>query len=444
MKALKHILWTLAILAAIPAFAQKETIRMKDGTEYTGYIARQNYADGTGEIAYSRVVKTIPLEDILSRQTENREVEKLSPEWLAWAKENGKLETLRDISYLPVTILAVKGDSTREYYILLNGSRSLQAFSISDGVAAIKMSDIEYVQKPERCSALLTDIDDVVQTELATFTGIIREQRPGELITVWNRADRSLHAIDYADIRSVGKAAFNPDYPIWEQSACLERLYFKKGGATEPGLVMENGFGEDINLLFAVPAGSGMDLRQYKYEDITAVEKIPNPGYKPRYDIILAEGEARVNRDSTLVAADILPLEQDGILRFFYLNPEKPEAVAQVADAKVCIETHMAGLADIYVARAQEVTLPESAFKALAAGAKPGKVKKDEPEVTLMTYTYQSLMESEVEIERSVSINGTVKLEFTLPEPGLWFVYIRKQKLCWALQLPEPVIDFTL
>ena len=95
MRILRYILsFSVFMLVAFPLFAQRETIRMKDGTEYTGYISRQNYADGTGEITYSRVTRSIAIEDILSRQTDNREVEKLSAEWLEWAQANDKLETL--------------------------------------------------------------------------------------------------------------------------------------------------------------------------------------------------------------------------------------------------------------------------------------------------------------------------------------------------------------
>ena len=218
-------------------------------------------------------------------------------------------------------------------------------------------------------------------------------------------------------------------------------------------------------------------MRQYKYDDIASVEKMPNPGYAPRYDIILPEGEARINRDSTLVAADILTLEDT-----FFLNPEKTETVEVVAAPAVCIETHMSGIAEVYVAKAQAVVVPKSEYAArmqglktewldyartvaemsadwtdyyhnggtggwgnegyrahivnFMQGLKAPKPKKDEPSVTLNTFTYKSLFESEVDVTRSESINGTVKLEFTLPEAGIWFVYLRKKNICWVISLP--------
>ena len=161
------------------------------------------------------------------------------------------------------------------------------------------------------------------------------------------------------------------------------------------------------------------------------MEKMPNPGYAPRYDIILQEGEARINRDSTLVAADILSLGD-----YFYLNPEKSETMAKVAAPAVCIETHLPGIAEVYVAKAQESVMTQAAYEAQLNGLKVPKSKKDEPTVTLEMYTYKSLFESEVEVTRSESINGTVKLEFTLPEPGVWFVYLRKKNLCWVISYP--------
>lgn len=433
MRTVKYFLCLLGFaLAYLPLLAQRETIRLKDGTEYTGYISRQNYADGTGEITYSRFTRSIAVEDILSRMTDNREVEKLSAEWLDWARENDKLETLRNVSYLPLTHMAVKGDVARDYYVLLSGTKQVRCFSISAGKAKISMADIESVRKPERENTLLTDINDVLQTETRTYTGVIREQQPGARITIWNDADRTLYAIDYAEIRSVGKSAFNPDYPIWEQAACLERLHFKGGWSTEPGLIMESGFGADINLLFAVPAGKGSDVRQYKYEDIASVEKLPNPGYAPRYDVILSEGEARINRDSTLVASEILTIGD-----MFLLNPEKTETVATVTDPSVTIETHLSGAFDVYVAKSVSSQWAESTYRAHIEGLKVPKPKKDEPVITLEVFTYKSLFESDIDVKRSESMNGTIKLEFTLPEPGVWFVYLRKKNLCWVISYPS-------
>ena len=137
-----------------------------------------------------------------------------------------------------------------------------------------------------------------------------------------------------------------------------------------------------------------------------------------------------MNRDSVLTAASILPLEKDGTLYCFYLDPQNSAAVARVADAKVTIETHLAGLAEVYVAKSQNLAVKPSA-----------KPKKGEPDIILQTFSYQTLFESDVDVERSVSINGTTKLEFTLPEPGLWFVYLRKKNVCWALELLPPPQD---
>ena len=61
--------------------------------------------------------------------------------------------------------------------------------------------------------------------------------------------------------------------------------------------------------------------------------------------------------------------------------------------------------------------------------------KKDKAEKTidLLGYTYTSLFESEIDAESITSINGTTKISFTLPEPGLYFIYLRRNGKCWAV-----------
>lgn len=441
MKLYKAICLTAFMFSGISLFSQNQTITLKDGTVYEGYISNQDYTSGQGKISYFRMTKTFLSDDIQGKRTEKKEFGNLSKEWQDWAIENNKVETVGKDRFVSLTNMTVKGQS-RDYYILVNGAKYLTAFTISEGTEPCKMSDIASIRKPERDNTLLTDIDDIVQTDNATYTGIILEQIPGVSFTVWNKSDHTVHRVDYADVRSVGKSRFNKDYSIWDQTPYLDRINLKNM-TTENGLVIENGFGHDADVLFAEKNGNGMDTRQYKYEDIVSIERSRNPEYTPIYDIVMNEGESRINRDSTLLKVETIQLMSKDSGKFFVIDPEKMGLVAKVNTKDVFIETNTPGISDIYIAKALLLKnmpvsmLPSKDKQDVQPFEKKPKLnkKKDKAEKTidLFGYTYTSLFESEIDAESITSINGTTKISFTLPEPGLYFIYLRRNGTCWAV-----------
>lgn len=442
MKPYKAICLIASLFSGISLFSQNQTITLKDGTVYEGYISKQDYTTGQGDISYSRMTKTIPSEDVQGMRTEKREFGSLPKEWQDWAMENNKVETHEKNRFVSLTNMTVKGQPSRDYYILINGAKYLTAFTISEGTEPCKMSEIASIRKPERDNTLLTDVDDIVQTDNATYTGIILEQIPGVSFTVWNKSDHTVHRVDYADVRSVGKSRFNRDYSIWDQTPYLERVSLKNG-TTGTGLVIENSFGDDMNILFAEKNGTGMDTRQYKYGDVVYIQRFRNPDYTPLFDVVLREGESRINRDSALLRIETIQLKSKDSGKFIVIDPEKMEHVAKVKRENVFIETNIPEVSDIYIAKALLLKdIPVSLLhskdkKDEQPSEKKSKIikKKDKAEKTidLYGYTYATLFESEIEAESVTSINGTTKISFTLPEPGVYFVYLRKNGTCWAI-----------
>lgn len=442
MKPYKAICLIASLFSGISLFSQNQTITLKDGTVYEGYISKQDHTTGQGDISYSRMTKTIPSEDVQGMRTEKREFGSLPKEWQDWAMENNKVETIGNDRVVSLTNMTVKGRSSRDYYILISGAKFLTAFTISEGIEPCKMSEIASIRKPERDNTLLIDIDDIVQTDNATYTGVILEQIPGVSFTVWNKSDHSVHRVDYADVRSVGKSRFNRDYSIWDQTPYLERVNLKNG-TTGTGLVIENSFGDDMNILFAEKNGDGMDTRQYKYDDILYIQRFRNPDYTPVYDIVLCEGESRINRDSTLLKIETIQLMSKDSGKFFVIDPAKMEHVAKVKRENVFIETNTTDVSDIYIAKALLLKdiplslLPSKDKDEVQPSEKKLKNNKKKKETEKTTnvygYTYTTLFESEIEAKSITSINGTTKISFILPEPGIYFIYLRRNGTCWAI-----------
>lgn len=434
MKSIKHLCLAVAILATTAISAQNQTITLKDGTVYEGFISRQDFKSGIGNITYSKVTKQIPVEQIRGRRTEKRELSTLSKEWQTWAEENHKIETSgRDKKYLSLTNMTVLGVS-KDWYILVSGSKVVTALTLTEGTDSFRMSDIQSIIKPERDETLLADMDDIIQTDAMTITGVVLEQKPGKLYTIWNKDDKTVHSIDYSEVRSIGKGRLNPDYRMWSQTPFLERLILKKG-QTATGLIIENTISPSISFLFAEKSDKGESIRQYSLEEVTGVERFRNDEYTPVYDIVLGENESRVNRDSILVEAPIGTVYTRDSSKVFYLEPDQTEAIAAVLGPEVTIETSIAGISEVFVAKAVVTkNVPMSYLKPDTSDAgKKAKKKKDEEKVDIQTFTYATLFESEIETEVSTSINGTTKIVFTLPEPGLYYVYLRRLNKTWAI-----------
>ena len=108
----------------------------------------------------------------------------------------------------------------------------------------------------------------------------------------------------------------------------------------------------------------------------------------------------------------------------------------------------MANVSDVYIAKALILNnIPVSLLaskdndEAQNGGKQSKKNKKNrapEETIDLYSYTYTTLFESEIDAQVETSINGTTKISFTLPEPGIYFVYLRRIGACWAVKYQQP------
>ncbi len=410
------------ILSCFSALAQNEIITLKDGTIMKGYIAKQTFATGKVEIAYSELTTNVKVSEILNEVNFKRDCDELSDLWRDWAIANNKFVNEGGKKVLRMTSMIIPGHNKADYVILERGTRNLKCFTISEGVLERSISDIHCIQKLERNTTLLTDVDDIIKTEDKAITGVILEQYPGIQVKIWDKNDGTVHIVNYNEIRSIGKNRFNSDYSLWEQSPYIETLITEKGYGEE-GVIIENGMSGDVNLVFATPDGQGEMTRQYSYKDIKGIKKKINLNYKPIYDIILPEGESRINRDSLINFVTINEYQYVGPFKLYYLDAEADSAAVVINTKNVFIETNTSEISDVYV------------FKGTKRAA---TITENKEQTQLYTYTYADLFQSEVDVKKTISINGTTKLEFEVPEFGDYFVYLRKLNKCWFFKCQDP------
>lgn len=415
-----RVLLLLCMLMSITSstiLAQSERIIMKDGTIYNGFISHQRFGENAGvEITYSDFTRQFRVEDVESEEQYRKKDAELSSEWQAWANENNKYMNVGGEKFLSLSRLKLPEIGAVECCVIERGTKFVKVFAIHNGVAQTTSSNIRCIIKEKRDPLLLTDMNDVVKTEMDSYEGILLEQYPGAQLKIWNSYNNSIIVINNNEVKAKGRGKFNPDYSIWEQTKFLEQLELSSNVTTEKGVLIESGT-DNVNIIFMTQKDGRDITRQYSYKDVKGIKKTVNPKYNPIYDVILEKGESRINRDSVIRYANIKEYQYTGPFKLYYLDPVLDSTIVKVNTPDIAIETNMGPISDVYV------------FKATPRNAQAGKET-----IELLTYTYEDLFNSKINVKHSVSINGTQKLLFTVPEPGVYFVYLRNLNKCWVFE----------
>lgn len=419
---MKKFLFCLLLCVYFVEVVHAEQIILKDGTIFVGYVTNQYFGqDASCDIQFSSFTKTFPLTDMVGSDSSVRmEVSAVDQKWIDWATNNGKLETVGKQQYLTLSTITFSGLSQRQYYILERGTKYIKCHTISDGSVRIKTADIHCIVKEMRQNTLLTDMDDVVKTDKNAYVGVILEQYPGVQLKIWNKKDKQVHVLNYSEIKSIGKEPFNEDYSIWAQTKYLDRIT-TNNGSTEYGLIIENGLGSGYNMIFASRNEESYTTMQYSYKDIISISRKENEDFRPEYDVLLEDGESRIQRDSTLNYAVIQKYQYVGPFQVYYVAPQDTVGVQHVKNKHVTIETSLEGIKDVYI----------------FAATKREALSASKDKTYLLTYTLEDLFASDIPYDYSISINGTAKLEFDVHFPAYYFVYLRGLDKCWLFKYDE-------
>lgn len=442
MKTKTFLLTIITMGISIFAFAQQEGDRvvLKNQAVYEGYIANQIFGEKgvTYRINYSAFQKDFFLKNA-HRQDVEYKGDQIPDKWREWARKNNYLQIKGKEEVLTLSRISFPGEPTRDYYVLVDGTRAVRVYSIGSDYIDVSADSVQRLERSIRPSTLLTDLNDVVTTLSNTYVGIIINQHPGKQLQIWDRKSGKISVVDYQDIIGLRKEPLNPDYTLFEQAPYLERVAVKgTNNIVQDGVIIEQNMVKDTERTMKLSTKSG--VYTYKVKDVLSITKSPNPEYLPKYDIILEPGQTMVNRDSLLTFANILKLEKPGMLTTYYLDPQiipenepggkltgkhkkdvptKPLNIVPVREKQVVIETNTPDINDIYVMKANEQLA--------------NLVPKKNP-VKILCYTDSDLIRSTIKVEMETSINKTTRITFNLPEPGIYFVYLRGLDKSWVIE----------
>ena len=317
----KIIFLLLSVFTLLPANAVVvQKVHLKNGSVLNGYIQKQDKNDN---ITFRSESAIICVSGKNATTTERvYKVSDLDKKWIEWAEKNDAFNgigdsrtlTLNEVifnqsnSYDDNDSIAVVDDDMRlfenDFKIshpsvmkvrVLEKGLKIKYLELTPNTYNFSWEDIESIKADKREKTALSGIDRIYQLKNGQE---VRGQYAGESYNTLSLYTNS-GMVETFDIDNVIKYFYkpvNPNQDIIEQSELIDVVRTKNNG-TFRGIIVERNFAEGSNyLIIQQQTGASQML---KFADITEYTKEENAEYKPKYDVLLKEGEVVINRVAT-------------------------------------------------------------------------------------------------------------------------------------------------
>ncbi|MBQ8968251.1 MAG: hypothetical protein IJ064_00755 [Bacteroidaceae bacterium] len=211
----------------------------------------------------------------------------------------------------------------------------------------------------------------------------------------------------------------NASQDIFEQSELLDIVHTTYNDEVR-GIVLEQSYmsQKDSENYLLVRTVSG-DMRKVSMSEFVSLRREKNPKFNPLFDVILAEGEAMVNRQpATFVGVK----EVDEQLALDSLSIPLSISPTGTGSTKVSVEYHLAGVGN-----------NAEAYQLVKV-----KLLSEKKKVKTYGFTYKDLANSVVRAYNvETSINGTTKAEYMVGGAGTFALYDTKNKRAIILNISQ-------
>lgn len=351
--ALYIVLSVLYISMAKAIVVQK--VYLKNGSVLNGYIQKQDKNDN---ITFRSESATICVSGKNATTTDRvYKISDLDKKWIEWAEKNDAFNgigdsrtlTLNEVifnhnnSYDTNDSVAVIDDDMgvfeNEFKIshpsvmkvrVLEKGLKIKYLELTPNTYNFNWEDIESVKADKREKTVLSGIDRIYQLKNGQE---VRGQYAGESYNTLSLYTNS-GMVETFDIDNVIKYFYkplNPNQDIIEQSELIDVVRTKSNG-TYRGIIVERNFADGSNyLIIQQQTGASQML---KFSDITEYTKEENPEYKPKFDILLKEGEVVINR----VATDSVGVVKKGSTLFLDSINNKVTVPKESGNTKIIVE----------------------------------------------------------------------------------------------------------
>lgn len=311
------LLSVFVLLQANAVVVQK--VYLKNGSILNGYIQKQDKNDN---ITFRSESAVICVSGKNATTTERvYKISDLDKKWIEWAEKNDAFNGVGDSRTLTlnevifnhsnnydlndsVAVIDDSGVFENEFKIshpsvmkvrVLEKGLKIKYLELTPNTYNFSWDDIESVKADKREKTALSGIDRIYQLKNGQE---VRGQYAGESYNTLSLYTNN-GIVETFDIDNVTKYFYkplNPNQDIIEQSELVDVVRTKSNG-TFRGIIVERNFAEGSNyLIIQQQTGASQML---KFADVTEYTKEENSEFKPKFDILLKEGEVVINRVAT-------------------------------------------------------------------------------------------------------------------------------------------------
>lgn len=426
MKKLFFVLLAAFYMAATADAIVVQKIILKNGTEFGGFIEKQ---DGYGRMTIHTDWALVCYNgngNVNISNEKTYDIKSLDKMWAELAERrdvidglgDGKKIVLSDVSFSPGVADSVASYQVGfENYLTDNHVRVSKVRVLESGVRTkflevapnsyvISWNDVESIQALHRPQNLLSGINRIYQLKGGAIVEGQYAEETDQTLSLYlpNGGKRSIR------INDVVKCNFrpiNPNQTLFQQAELLEVIR-TKGGKEVKGVIVEQNYTNKNNELnyFLVQQESGT-TQSVKVSEIVEMRREENPKYTPLFDIVLKEGEVVVNRQpATFVnvkeVGDALVLES--------MNEKLTFSRDANNKTKIVVEYNNPDASNVELFKLVKIT--------------KATVKKN----TVYSFSYRDLVNnvfSPSGIE--TSINHTTKVEYVVAGSGQFALYDSKK-----------------
>lgn len=411
---MKHLLAIMLVASLVVGTTAKaaivQTITMKDGSVYKGYVKNSNAGKGTLMFHCEEAVVNVSQEKAST-------VSKAEYDWTSLPREwRDKLKKAPNAAELKSQKICIGSVARHSNVRILEDGVVIRYQTITPEDLSLVAKDVARIEGHRRPSNLISGID----REYFLKGSISKKgQYAGETdstVSVF-LANGLRETFRRSDIQKVVYSKVNPAQTTLEQSELADVITLKAGGSCR-GVVVEQNYSNKnaSDNYFCIEDEYG-NKRVIKLSDIQSQEKDQNKAYKPVFDVILREGETVVNRNPVYSPIKIRENEAQQLV-----VDTLGTALTVSGDSTIVVEFNdpkSAGVEKFKLVKLTEM-----------------KVKK----LTVNCFTYKDLAESDryrTNVPPTTSVNGTTRVEYKASNPGYYVLYDGKSSEGYLLKIEK-------
>lgn len=334
MKKLFFIISALFIFHCAKAIVVQK-VYLKNGSVLNGYIQKQDKNDN---ITFCSENALICVSGKHATTTERvYRINDLDKSWIEWAEKNDAFSGIGDSRTLTLNevianqnndsdvndTVAVISENKSKFKInypvmkvkVLEKGLNIKYLELTPNTYNFSWDDVEAIKADKRDKTALSGIDRIY---LLNNGQKIQGQYAGESYNTISLYTSSgmVETFDIDNVRKIFYKPINSNQDIFEQSELVDVVKTKNNGQIE-GIIVERNFEKGANYL-VIQQKTGAS-QMIKFTDVAEYSKKDNSvaDYKPKFDVLLEEGELLINR----VATDSVGVyKKDGILVLDSIN----------------------------------------------------------------------------------------------------------------------------